>query len=171
MTKADINDILIPVNPDYHWEGKADEQPEYVNPVTASNREILLANKAILVGQQIAKLHREQAEAKATLKDAQAELADFERELLLKHPPKTTHSKTLKLLDAYILDLVKSTGKQDDYRSLVSVIRQQERSLAMVEARLDGAKVLWQSIKLAGEHVQTFLSFWKSEQRDARKYT
>jgi len=169
MSKDLLGELIVPANPTYDW-ATAEEQSEYVNPVTLNNREIQMANAAIVVTQQHIKVNRKIAEAKHWLQEAKHALEDFERDLLLRFPAPSTSTKSTKLLQVYVYSTATSQNLKSQYDALVTKVRELDRELLKWEAEADNCHMAFQAIKLAGEHIQTHLSFVKNEQKNARAY-
>ena len=165
-----LDNLLIPTNPDYDWEGDVSNQPEYVNPVTLNNREIMMANAAIVITQQHIKVNRQVAQIRHTLREAEHALSDFERDLLLRFPAPSTATKSTKLLQVYMYSVAITNNLQSQYNSLSGEIKNLSRELARWEAEAENCKAAYQAVKLSGEHIQTHLSFVKNEQKASRSF-
>lgn len=161
-----IQDIIIPVNPDYSWELDPFAQLEYVNPVTLNNHEIRLANAAIRISQSVIGINKHIASLRSAMADTKAAIEDLEQELLSKNPAPSS-TKTLKMLASYVRTLAFSNGQDEKYGLLLRTLRKDENELTKREIELDSLKFTWQTIKLTGEHIQTHLSFVKSEKANA----
>jgi hypothetical protein len=156
---------MMPVNPTYDWDLDPGEQLNYVNPVRLNDHVIFLANTAARLGLRINELTKSLAAAKAAEAAAVDELEDFEQDLLVLFPPNTLASKSNKLLDRYVRQLAQSQGKGEVHQEHRSVARSWRNEVMRLGLELDGARSLMASIKLAGEHIQTHLSFVKAEAR------
>jgi hypothetical protein len=171
MANKDIlESLLIPTNPEYDWEADANSQPEYVNPVTLNNREVLMANAAIVITQQHIKVNRQLAQVSHRLQEAEHAVSDFERDLLLRFPAPSTATKNNKLLQVYIYSVATTQGYKDQYETLVRAVRTLSRDLAKWEAEAENCKAAYQAVKLGGEHIQTHLSFVKNEQKVSGRF-
>jgi len=163
------DELLVPTYPTYDWDADPGEQPEYTNPVSLNNCVIRWVNAAIRITQRLVATNKRIGQAKVALEQAEAALDDFEQELLRTNPAPASATKSLKLLDAYLNQVAVSTGKADDYRKLIGRIREIRQRLRILEMTADNCRHIGQTLKLAGEHAMTHLSFVKTEAAAARK--
>lgn len=163
MTKSDR--LLIPVNPTYDWDLDPTEQVGYVNPVRLNDHVIFLANAALRLGLRIDQLSKSLAQAKQDHEKSQHAVDDFQQDLLIKFPPPSLATKSHKLLERFVRQLVAEHDLGDQYQSLLAHSRLAKAAVERLTLELDGARAIAQSIKLAGEHIQTHLSFVKAEAR------
>jgi hypothetical protein len=162
-----LDDLLVPVNPDYDWDVPAEEQTEFVNPVRVNNHVMLQHNAAIRVAQRVVALNRKIATGRQALGTAKDALEDFEQELLITYPAPGSATKNLKVLNAYVRQVAFEHGQREEYLARVQAVRDAERAVASLELEAETARFVFNTIKLTGEHAQTHLSFVKNEQRNA----
>lgn len=161
---------VIPINTGYDWAIDPTQQAEYVNPVVLNNLEIKLANDAFDVSQKIIDIQTEVGNVEIRLKKKLLDLRIFESQLLAENPPKSNDTKSTKLVEAYIWKLATEANKLDEYKTLLT-------SHAALLAKVDDLKNAIEiqrntlnSIRLVGEHIQTHLSYVKSEMKSTRVF-
>ena len=157
--------LRIPVNPAYDFARAPEDQAAYVNPVRLNDYVIRLANTALRLGVRIDALSRDLAAAKAALQTAEHALEDFQQDLLVRYPPNSLATKSNRLLDRFIRQQVEQENLGDEWRARLTALRAARRQVDQLELELDGARALAQTIKVAGEQIQTHLSFVKAEAR------
>lgn len=166
-----LKSLLVPTNPDFDWDADPNSQPEYVNPVTLNNKEVEYANAAIHIAQKLVATNKEIARVKRALIAARHAQDDFEREVLLSFPAPPSATKSTKLLQAYLYKVTTENKQRKKMDELTKEVRELERELIGLEIQADTAHDVFQAIKLGGEHIQTHLSFVKSERSASGKYT
>lgn len=154
--------LLIPLNP--HCSPDVDPaqhlSTEYVNPVVVNNREVLYTNAAIQLTDQLNAFNTKIEAAKKAKRDAEEQLAAFERRILRQHPlPRGT--TTLKAIDAYIERMAVEGGTADQLDELRTHLRDVEDALAHWERRRDNARNWLAALELGSKNITTFLSFVK----------
>jgi hypothetical protein len=161
--------LMVPVNPEYDFNKEPQENEfEYANPVTVNNQEILYANAAMQVTKLHVKANKKIAAAKLELKATREAREDIERKIVVQSPPGTNDSKNTRLMEAYIWRTAAATGKAEELQRLLQEERRLTARILDLEATAENLKLTQQTIKLAGEHGQTFLSYVKDEARRAR---
>jgi hypothetical protein len=166
-----LTDLHIPVNPEFDWSIPATEQLEYVNPVTLNNWTILLANYGLEVSQSIVGVNRKIRDRKKARAAAKHAFSDFQQDLLREYPPPALATKNLALTDAYIRNTAFVAGRQEEYNHLQIALSDADQALEHLDIELDNARQVWDTIKLMGIHIQTHLSFLKSDMKKAGLYT
>lgn len=163
-----IKSLLVPTNPNYHWDVDPESQPEFANPVTVNNHVLRLANAGIAMAVASAKVNKQLSQAKQALKDAEHALEDFEQDLLRTSPPNTAAQKSNRLLALYVRQVAFEHGRQAEHQQLLQAQRAAQGTVDQLEIEKDTIWATSQAIKLAGEHIQTHLSFRKFEANFAR---
>lgn len=165
-----LTSLQIPVYPDFDFDADPGEQAEYANPVTLANQVVRLANVHATVTGRIVERNSTIAQLKAELTTAQHAVEDFEASLLAQYPASTADRKSNKLLDAYVRAKAFEVGERETYTGLIERLRTLRIQLEQEELAIDAARVVLQTIKLQGEHLQTYLSFRKHEAEQTRRY-
>lgn len=163
-----LEDLIVPVNPDFDWDADPSTQTEYVNPVRVNAHVMRQHNAAIRVAQELVAVNKHIGQLRRDLSEAKDDLEDFEQQILLDFPPPGTATKSTKLTNAYIRQTAFTHNRRDRYLELLTRVRDLERTLLVIEVRADTARFVFQTIKLTGEHAQTHLSFVKNEQKHSR---
>lgn len=158
-----LEDLVIPVNPDYTFAEDPDGQEEYANPVTVSNQVVALSNAASKVAAIIVNCNKQLVEARQVLAVAEDAMEDFEQELLGRFQASTADRKSNKLLEAYIRRVAFEQGHAEEHRALRDKHRDAAHAVARLEVKVDSSRQVWQVLKLKGELAQTYLSFKKHE--------
>ena len=153
------------MNPQYDWAVPAADQVEYANPVTVNNQVLLLANYAIEVTQSIVATNRKIRDAKEALKAAKHAKDDFQYDLMRTYPPPATATKSLALMEAFVRNSAFVAGTQEQYIELRKAVNAAELAMERLDIDLDASKQVWDTVKLLGIHLQTFLSFVKSDKK------
>jgi hypothetical protein len=165
-----LADLTIPTNPQFDWSTPAAEQLEFVNPVTLANYEILLANYALEVTQSIVGTNRKIRDAKEAARAAKYAHDDFQHELLRTHPAPAIATKSLTLLAGYVRNTAVTVGCSEEFLKLQQAMRSAETVLERLDIELDNSQQVWDMIRLLGVHVQTHLSFVKSDLKQSGRY-
>lgn len=161
---------IIPVNPDYDWEVDPTQQAEYVNPVVLNNLEIKLANDAYEVTEAILTLQGKVGQLETRLKKHVLELRVYESGLLSRDPPKSSDTKSTKLVEAYIWKLAIDSGEEEEYKTLLNTHAALLAKIDELQNAIEINRSKLNSIRLVGEHIQTHLSYIKSEMKSTRVF-
>lgn len=165
-----FDELHIPVNPDYSFDGETDQQLEYVNPVTLKNHLITLSNAYSMVTQRIVNTNTEIAALRRKHSEAKFALADFESIILQNHPPNTVQAKTIKTLAAYLRGKAHELALDDQHQALQAKLIVIQDDLKDREIRLQSARAVLDNIDLQGRHIQTHLSFLKHEYQHTQSH-
>lgn len=158
--------LHIPTNTAYDFESDPAEQAEFTNPVVVSNKQVELANAALAVAGKLTFLNRAMARAKQQLEVAEAQLEDFELALLSRREPPAADRKSNRLLQMYLRRIAgESEPGLQQYQALIDAARAARQDIHRLQGEIDNQKHYFFTIKLVGEHAQTYLSFVKDEAR------
>lgn len=159
------------MNPGYDWEHNPNLQPEYTNPVTLNNKLVYFANAYVEVTRRLGIAYKLLAEIKLAKHDAESALKDFEAEILNIYIPTSSERQNNRVLDSFISRSAATHEATNEYIKLINAVREQEKKLIAIAIRIDYYNSQKSAIELAGTHIQTHLSFVKSEQRQSRSFT
>jgi hypothetical protein len=165
-----LKSLVVPTAADYDFAVAPEDQIEFANPVVLANQVVRLANIHGHMTGKIARINAAVAALRGALADAKHALADLEADLLAKYPPPAAERKSNKLLDTYIRRAAFENGFEDRYRALTANVRKLQKELEEQDIHLETARAVQQSIKLQGEHLQTYLSYKKHEADQSRRY-
>lgn len=166
---ATIKRFKIPVNPMYNTElDAADQDEQYVNPVTLANEVIRQANEAVEITDVIIANKRKLAQAKVSAKAAQYALVAFEAGLLRKYPAPPGDRKSNKLLEIYIRATAEQVGSTTEYEALRLTCDELEALIIILDAEVESGWAAVNLLRTMGEHIQTHLSFQKHELSNMR---
>ena len=154
--------LRVPVHPDYDWDSDPADQAAYTNPVVVANKQVQLANAAIFVTQRSLSASKRVADCKEAIQKVESQLVVLERSVLAKHNPPVAYTKTHRLLDAHIA----MVADEEDATALCALrveLRERARELRDASLEIESTQLVFNAIRLAGDHLKTYLAFVKFE--------
>lgn len=160
-----LENLQIPVNPNYDWNKDPSEQANYFNPVTLCNREVAYANKIIEIASKLAAANKQLAVARLRARTVRREITRIEAGLLGGQEPPKEYTKNLVLQAAYVQQLVRGSEYADNHRLLSDELITLEDSIEEQDAKINSGYKALDALKLASQNLQTALSFYKAEMK------
>lgn len=162
----------VPTNPTYDFQVNPQSQHEYVNPVTANNKLVEIANAYLDLTSIVVECLQARKDLKATVAEAQQGLDDLELDVLQHEPPTATaDTRNNRTIQAYVQRCLATRDTRADYDRYQVTLRDARRKLDHVEAKLEAARAMLAALEMQSTNIQTHLSFVKNEARNARHYT
>lgn len=164
------DELRLDFNEQYQWDCDPYGQPEAFNPVHTNNKLLVIANAMITVTQRVTKNQKQLRKLRTERRSLADAVETVEREILVTAPPKAAQVRTLKMQAAYIdtqaIEL-KLDGKLKQARDRLLALDDQ---IEDVETEIKNDRMWFETMKLEGEHIKTFLSYYKDEARRAGSY-
>lgn len=153
---------LIPTNPQYVFE-KPKIRSQYANPVVLRDYLIRISNNIEVTIDKISQLRGQLAELKIELQECEDDLEDFERTVLVQHPPSRDDRKTNKILDAYIRGIIEREAGSSVWEELRQRIRRLRSDILRKQAEKDACYTRLEAAKLQSDNIRSHLAFVKAE--------
>ncbi len=164
-----LNDLRIPVNPEYDWSRTPDDQPgDYVNPVELNNKVVQYTNALIELTDRIQGLQLRRAEERIDRKRAEARVAQLRQDILQRHPAPTADRKSNALLDAYVGRMAHETGLAKLLGDAEDHLARAEEAIERTDAELEACRQQTYMLKDAMEGIRTHLAVRKFEHQLGR---
>lgn len=162
--------LIIPTHPDIDPdEDQGAEATDLANPVTVNNRQVLFANEAIRIAQRHVALNRELVKLRLERKVTKRAREVIVRRLLIAHPPeRVSDTKTLKLVDAYVLRVAELEGCTNELNLLEKEEERLDDVIEKKETEAENQALAMNAIKLASQNCTIFLSYIKDEAKRSR---
>lgn len=161
--------LIMPTSPSHDLDCDPDGQPEYANPVTVNNYQIVYSNALHELTDIVVKGNKQLEGLKKEKRAADRALDDFGNQILRKANPKAINLKTLKMQDAFISEKAEEFGQSIEYEALTEESRKLEDQIGEVQAKIKSARDWIDSIRLASDNGKTFLAFWKADAERVRR--
>lgn len=157
-------ELRVPTNPQYDHDA-APEENEFAfwNPVTATNKLVMLANSDLELTEAVADAMRQRNGHRLLLEEAERELEGLERELLATQPLGNAESKNNKTTAAAVYARAVDTGRKAAYDALQTRVATHRTAVTKLTGQIDRWMAWIQASERVGRHLQTALSFWKAE--------
>lgn len=160
--------LEVPVNPAYDFEGEPADQPDYANPVVLSNKLVLYANATLQVTKSIVALARKRERLRLERRELERALVDLRRAVLNKYPATTAAAKNLTLTDAHVFQALEREGQVAIWKSTEEKMAKLEDQIESLKQEEENEKYTVHTIRLASENVVAKLSFTKHEAQMTR---
>lgn len=156
--------LQVPTNPDYvHDVDPEENEFQFWNPVAATNKLIMLSNADLSTTEAVSDAIGERNTHKEALEEAERKLERLERALVAQRPLGNTESKNNKTTAAAIYARAIDAGRQHEYDALQDTIAARRAAVTRLTGRIDRWMVWIDASERVGRHLQTALSFVKSD--------
>lgn len=161
--------LTVPVSQSHDLECEPDGQPEYANPVTVNNYQIVYSNALIELADTVVTYDKVVSAGKKKQREVERKMEDLGRRVLQQSSPRALDLKTLKMQDAFISAKAGELGLGTEYEQYTADLRQLEDEIAEAATVVKAARDYIHVVERASNNAMAFLSYYKHEADRVRR--